>query len=100
MTYLQFTWGPESEIYEQFIETTEDIKECTQDLKLLNKKAFRALMKWRAHMRTKTMKKPEAEKPAPVPLTAEETEQQLEDELDSRLARLERKKKQQRKKLR
>jgi hypothetical protein len=67
---------------------------------LLNKKAFRALMKWRAHMRSKTMKKPDTPKSAPVPLSAEETEQQLEDELDSRLARLERKKKQQKKKLR
>lgn len=51
-------------------------------------------------MRSKTMKKPDTPKSAPVPLSAEETEQQLEDELDSRLARLERKKKQQKKKLR
>lgn len=40
-----------SKRYEQHESTTEEIKSCFEDLKVLNKKDFKSLLKWRATMR-------------------------------------------------
>ena len=84
------------------METTEDIREATADLKLLNKRDFRHLMKWRSHMRAKTLEQPERPPEASEEreLTAEEREEALANELDAAVVALEKRKKRKLKKWR
>jgi AdoMet-dependent rRNA methyltransferase SPB1 len=92
----------ESKKYEKHALTNEDIKACLADLKVLNKKDFKSLLKWRQKMKTEFEVKIKKsgqdsgsgnededgsgeEDVEARPLTEEEKAQQLQEEMELRI---------------
>lgn len=84
-----------------------EIKACCQDLKVLNKKDFKNLLKWR--LRARSLLHPEEaeekkklaeglEDVEVAPITREEMEEQLDKELEDKMSEIDRKKKREKKK--
>lgn len=65
--YVQLAFDEESAVFEKSSLTTEEVKNCCSDLRLLNKGDFKLLLKWRLQMlkekkeEVKAMKKKQAE---------------------------------------
>lgn len=65
--YVQLAFDEESAVFENSALTTEEVKNCCSDLRLLNKGDFKLLLRWRLQMlkekkeEVKAMKKKQAE---------------------------------------
>jgi len=76
----------EINLYTQHPKTTEEIKHCLNDLKVLNSKDFKTLLKWRVLMRKFAELDHEEEKiPEPVELTEDQKEDLLQQEIEDKL---------------
>jgi len=78
----------EIRLYEQHPKTTNDIKECLSDLKLLNAKDFKLLIKWRLAMRKfgeLDANKEESIPENPVELTEEQKQDLLQQEIEDKI---------------
>ncbi|KAL6053823.1 pre-rRNA processing protein ftsj3 [Balamuthia mandrillaris] len=86
----QFIFDEKSNMYAENKHTTEEIKNCCVDLKVLGKTDFRLLLKWRIKMRQlKAAKDPKSAetKTAGAPsMEVEETKEEKEEKLDKELA--------------
>jgi AdoMet-dependent rRNA methyltransferase SPB1 len=87
-------------------QTTKELISCLEDLKVLGKKEFKKILKWRVKMRElehlDSSSSEEEEEPA-APLTEEEKAEQLNQEISAKLAeqeKLKRKKERKKKRLR
>eukprot|EP01130_Rhizamoeba_saxonica_P002363 TRINITY_DN12183_c0_g1_i1.p1 TRINITY_DN12183_c0_g1~~TRINITY_DN12183_c0_g1_i1.p1 ORF type:complete len:813 (-),score=260.76 TRINITY_DN12183_c0_g1_i1:1846-4284(-) len=74
-------------MYALHSDTTLEVKECLKDLKVLNQKDFRGLLKWRKKM-IEFSKVDEVEEAQEVELTEEEKEKLLLQEMDDTLERI------------
>jgi AdoMet-dependent rRNA methyltransferase SPB1 len=75
----------EISLYEQHPDTTDEIKECLKDLKVLNPKDFRNILKWRNAMRKFGSLEKEAESVQPVELTDEQKFNLMQQEIDDKI---------------
>lgn len=97
----QITFEGESSKYENLEITTYEIKECLKDLKVLNKRDFANILKWRnkiKNMIKEELEEEEEEEEEKRPLTKEEEEEMMLEELERDVAELERDKKRRKKK--
>jgi AdoMet-dependent rRNA methyltransferase SPB1 len=88
----QLVWGDKCKVYADHALTTGELKLCMEDLRVLGKSDFKALLKWRLKLREEDEKRKKAEageapaegdKPAPAPKTEEEEEQEIQEEIMS-----------------
>jgi AdoMet-dependent rRNA methyltransferase SPB1 len=88
----QLAWGDKCKAYADHALTTGELKLCMEDLRVLGKSDFKALLKWRLKLREEDEKRKKAEageapaegnKPAPAPKTEEEEEQEIQEEIMS-----------------
>eukprot|EP00050_Salpingoeca_kvevrii_P007178 m.294326 g.294326 ORF g.294326 m.294326 type:complete len:841 (-) comp12970_c0_seq1:60-2582(-) len=77
--YSAFTFEPDSELL-KLKSTTEEIKTLLEDLKVLGKKDFKTLLKWRLEIREMLEAREKAKNPQPEPESDEESEKELNDE--------------------
>lgn len=102
LNQISFNDEDGSSKYESLDITTDEIKECLKDLKVLNKKDFSSILRWRGKIRTMLKEDLEANKmddeDADRPLTKEEEEERMIQELDKDMTELERDKKRKKKK--
>lgn len=100
--FNQLVFDEQSKPYESLSITTDEIKACLEDLKVLNKKDFTNILKWRSRIRTMEAEGKEdsdvEEEEAPKELTKEEEEALMLDQMTKELTELERDKKKKRKK--
>eukprot|EP01126_Amoeba_proteus_P048581 TRINITY_DN5627_c0_g1_i10.p1 TRINITY_DN5627_c0_g1~~TRINITY_DN5627_c0_g1_i10.p1 ORF type:complete len:890 (-),score=254.32 TRINITY_DN5627_c0_g1_i10:305-2974(-) len=94
----------ERSLYHTHPRTTDEIKECLKDLKVLGKKDFRGLLRWRVLMRDFASLNPkkEPQEKEEIELTEEQKENLLQQEMEDKInqmARLKKKKLAKRKKL-
>ncbi|KAI9207785.1 Spb1 C-terminal domain-containing protein [Polychytrium aggregatum] len=86
---LSFKKDENGKIYEKHPLTTEEIKECLSDLRVLGKKDFKTLLKWREEIRvscgldkSRQQKRQEAEEKARLEAeTSQDKEEDVEDEV-------------------
>jgi len=88
-------------------QTTSELVSCLEDLKVLGKKEFKKILKWRVKMRElehlDSSSSSEEDEEEPAPLTEEEKAEQLNQEISAKLAeqeKLKRKKERKKKRLR
>lgn len=81
-SYNQFTFAPDSRFLKQ-PETTEEIRLLCEDLKVIGKKDFRALIKWRLAMRAMVEQEAKALEEANRGENADDALAASEEELDS-----------------
>eukprot|EP00052_Salpingoeca_macrocollata_P006983 m.57080 g.57080 ORF g.57080 m.57080 type:complete len:893 (+) comp15767_c1_seq1:91-2769(+) len=80
-SYSAITFSPDSELL-AFPETSDDIKHMCADLKVLGKKDFKVLCKWRLALRDKLYRQDDAAEAAP-----HEEEKEEEEDEESKLQR-------------
>jgi len=92
--YNVIAWEPvdkdddmeEISLYQQHPDSTEEIKECLKDIKVLNAKDFKLLLKWRLAMRKfAALDKKEELAPEPVELTDEQKHNLIEQEIEDKI---------------
>jgi len=72
-------------LYAQHPGTTDEIKECLKDLKVLNPKDFKLILKWHKKMRKFGSLETEKTAPESIELTEEQKYNLLQQEIDDRI---------------
>jgi AdoMet-dependent rRNA methyltransferase SPB1 len=75
----------EISLYEQHPDTTDEIKECLKDLKVLNAKDFKSILKWRLAMRKFAALEKDATPPEPIELTEEQKYNLMQQEIEDKI---------------
>lgn len=99
--YNQFVFDDETKAYETHKDTSQEIRMCCEDLKVLNKSDFRDLLRWRLKVRNLlkiAKEEPKEEEKSDISVV-DETEL-LNKQIEDRLLSIEAKEKKKRKKLR
>lgn len=95
-SYNQIIFDDDSKHYETYTITTNEIKSCLEDLKVLNKRDFTNLLKWRARIRNLESEDKESDSEndqEPMELTKEEEEAKMLEEMTKELSELDKAKK-------
>jgi len=75
----------EISLYEKHPDTSEEIKECLKDIKVLNAKDFKTILKWRMVMRKFASLEKEVTPPEPIELTEEQKYNLMQQEIEDKL---------------